>query len=138
MSTQPQEAIRAEVGGLRSIPVQAQVYVRLRHRLREVEQQLGHSRSEQLDENGEPKQVAERTVLESQAASLRAMIDAAEVVPIGSRVIIGSTVHVRPEGSQSLERYHIVIPTEADPAERKVSFDSPIGAAPSRLSPAAA
>lgn len=129
MSSQPREAARQDVTTPpRPVPMQAQVYVRLRHRLREIEAILSKLRADSLDEDGEPRHVAEHAVLKAQAASLRAIIDVAEVVPIGSRVIVGSTVHVRTE-DQSIECYEIVIPTEADPAAGKVSFDSPIGAA---------
>ncbi|MCA9846640.1 MAG: GreA/GreB family elongation factor [Dehalococcoidia bacterium] len=112
-----------------AIPMMAQVYVRLRHRLREVETQLEElARVELMDGDG-----AERTarcqMLESQAASLRAIVEHALVVPISARVIVGSTVHVRPEPDAPLERYEIVLPTESDPAARKVAFDSPIGRA---------
>lgn len=129
MSMQPGETRRESSTSTLEVPMQAQVYVRLRHRLREIETLLEQSLADRLDENGEPRQVAERAVLEAQAASLRAIAEAAQVVPIGSRAIIGSTVHVRPADDAPLERYEIVIPTEADPAARKVSFDSPIGAA---------
>ncbi|MCK9486006.1 MAG: GreA/GreB family elongation factor [Dehalococcoidia bacterium] len=129
MSMQSSEIRRESSTPTLDVPMQAQVYARLRNRLREVETLLEQSRADRLDENGEPRHVAERAVLESQAASLRAISKAAQVVPIGAHAIIGSTVHVSSAEGAAVERYEIVIPTEADPATRKVSFDSPIGAA---------
>ncbi len=127
MSTQSQ--VTPEVAAHQSIPMMAQVYVRLRHRLREVETQLESlSRSELLDGNG-TEALARRQTLESQAASLRSIMEYALVVPISARVIVGSTVHVRSEPDGPLERYEVVLPTESDPAERRVAFDSPIGRA---------
>lgn len=129
MSISPHETAPVEVTPDSAIPMMAQVYVRLRHRLREVETLLeDFGRSEIQDENGDDRQT-QRQVLESQANSLRSIVERAMVVPISARAIVGSIVHVRPGPDDSLERFEIVLPTESDPAARKVAFDSPIGRA---------
>lgn len=129
MSTSSREVTHPAVAADDQIPMMAQVYVRLRHRLREVETLLeGFGRSEIQDENGDDRQT-QRQVLESQATSLRSIVERALVVPISARAIVGSIVHVRPGEDDALERYEIVLPTESDPAARKVAFDSPIGRA---------
>lgn len=112
-----------------SIPMMAQVYVRLRHRLREVEtllEQLG--RGDAGDDHARDQQT-QRQVLEAQASSLRDIAERALVVPISPRAIVGSIVYVRAEADAPLERYEIVLSTESDPSLRKVAFDSPIGRA---------
>jgi len=112
-----------------AIPMQAQVYVRLRHRLREVETLLDQrSRGELVDETGDER-VATRQTLDAQATLLRDIAERAQVVPISSRAIVGSVVYTRASEDAPLERYEIVLPTESDPAEKKIAFDSPIGRA---------
>ncbi len=112
-----------------AIPMMAQVYVRLRHLLRDAEQQLQAMDGAQRDEDGAPKQATERSVLESRLASLRSVAEVAEAVAIGSRVIVGSTVYVRTGEDGPLEEYQLVLPTENDLAARKISFETPIGRA---------
>ncbi len=113
-----------------SIPMMAQVYARVRNRLREVEALL-RDQPQAVRAAGEDavEQRTEPNVLLAQATALRAVAERALVVPIGTRAIVGSTVEVCSGDDRPLERYEIVVPTEADPAERKVSFDSPIGSA---------
>lgn len=128
MSTQINPAV-SEAVAAQSIPMMAQVYVRLRHRLREVETLLDQVvRGELLDEAGDVR-VAPRQTLEMQAASLRDLAERAHVVPISARAIVGSLVSAQTEPDGPVEAYEIVLPTESDPAARKVAFDSPIGRA---------
>jgi len=129
MSTSSRQTIEPTAAPDNSIPMMAQVYVRLRHRLREVESLLDQlTRGELRDDNADERQT-QRQVLEAQANSLRAIADRAHVVAISPRAIVGSIVYVRPEADAPLERYEIVLATESDPATRKVAFDSPIGRA---------
>ncbi len=128
MSTQINPAV-SEAVAAQSIPMMAQVYVRLRHRLREVETLLDQVvRGELLDEAGDVR-VAPRQTLEMQAASLRDLAERAHVVPISARAIVGSLVSAQTEPGGPVEAYEIVLPTESNPAARKVAFDSPIGRA---------
>lgn len=115
-----------------AIPMMAQVYVRLRHRLREAEMQLQDWRAEEsprATEAAPPADAAERVMLEGRISILRDMVERAHVVPIGSGALVGSAVYVRSDEDEPLQRYEIVLSTEADPSAGKVSFDSPIGAA---------
>lgn len=126
-STSSRETAQQAVAPANAIPMMAQVYVRLRHRLREVEsliETLPHRDADGVDELQ-----TQRQVLEAQAAALRDIAARALVVPISARVIVGSIVHLRSEPDGSLERYEIVLPTESEPATKKVAFDSPIGRA---------
>lgn len=131
MSTEPREAIAAaEVASDFAIPMMAQVYVRLRNRLRQVEAQLaeqvGHADTEDDSNNDRQPQ---RQVSEAQVNALRSIVERALVVPISARAIVGSIVFVRSGPDTPLEQFEIVLPTETDPAARKVAFDSPIGSA---------
>ncbi len=106
----------------------AQVYARLRNRLRMLEAVLREPQVIRTGDDGD-EQRSEPKVLEAQARTLRSVTERAHVVPIGERTIVGSIVHVRASDASRLERYEIVVPTEADPLAGKVSFDSPIGRA---------
>jgi len=131
MSTEPGSTVfERPVEDANSVPMLAQVYARVRNRLREVEALL-RDQPQPVRVVGEDavEQRTEPNVLIAQAAALRAVAERALVVPISARAIVGSTVYVRTDEDAPLERYEIVVPTEADPAERKVSFDSPIGSA---------
>ena len=129
MSTSSRETVSSAVASGNAIPMMAQVYVRLRHRLREVESLLAQSGLGDLKDGNPEGRQTQRQVLEAQANSLRAMAERALVVPISPRAIVGSAVYARSEPEAPLERYEIVLPTESDPATRKVAFDSPIGRA---------
>lgn len=127
MSLLPQDISLAETVQGDSIPMMAQVYVRLRHRIRELEQQIERLQVEQaLDTSATTTELA---VLEAQAGVLRAIEERSVVMGIGARVIVGSTAYVRTESDRPLTAYEIVLSTEANPAAGKVSFDSPLGSA---------
>jgi len=129
MSIQPSAVITSATLDSEPIPMMAQVYARVRNRLRELEAILrDQPRVIRTGEDGD-EQRSEPKVIEAQAQTLRSVIARAHVVPISERAIVGSTVYVRTQSDSSLERYEIVVPTESDPPAGKVSFDSPIGQA---------
>jgi transcription elongation factor GreA len=75
----------------------------------------------------------EQAMLESKIAQLEEKLRAATVIDskdLGTDVVgVGSTVHVKDESSGKSEAYTIVGSAEANPAERKLSNESPVGKA---------
>ncbi len=75
----------------------------------------------------------EQAMLEKQIADLEEKLRSATVVDqrsvSGDTVSVGTTVHVKDQKSQKSVKYRIVGPTEANPAENKLSNESPVGKA---------
>src|SRR5919112_3567248 len=73
----------------------------------------------------------EQAMLESKIAQLEEKLRAATVIDarsVGTDVVsIGTTVHVKDQGTSRSETYTIVGSSEANPAERKLSNESPVG-----------
>jgi transcription elongation factor GreA len=75
----------------------------------------------------------EQAMLESKIAQLEEKLRAATVIDaraVGTDVVgIGTTVHVKDQANGRSETYTIVGSSEASPAERKLSNESPVGKA---------
>ncbi len=75
----------------------------------------------------------EQALLESRIAQLEERLRRASVVDKRAidteSVGVGVRVHVKDQKSGESRKFHIVGPTEADPAEEKLSHESPIGKA---------
>ncbi len=75
----------------------------------------------------------EQAMLEAKIAQLEEKLRAATVIDasdLGTDIVgVGSTVHVKDQGSGKSETYTIVGSAEANPAERKLSNESPVGKA---------
>jgi transcription elongation factor GreA len=75
----------------------------------------------------------EQAMLESKIAQLEEKLRAATVIDaraVGTDVVsIGTTVHVKDQRTSRSETYTIVGSSEASPAERKLSNESPVGKA---------
>jgi transcription elongation factor GreA len=70
----------------------------------------------------------EQAMLEARIASLEEKLRSATVIDQSDLVRVGSVVHVKDEGGKST-KYTIVGSAEADPAEAKLSNESPVGKA---------
>ena len=75
----------------------------------------------------------EQAMLEAKIAQLEEKLRAATVIDarkVGTDVVsIGTTVHVKDQATSRSETYTIVGSSEANPAERKLSNESPVGKA---------
>jgi transcription elongation factor GreA len=75
----------------------------------------------------------EQAMLEAKIAQLEEKLRAATVIDskdLGTDVVgIGSVVHVKDQGTGKSDTYTIVGSAEANPAERKLSNESPVGKA---------
>jgi transcription elongation factor GreA len=75
----------------------------------------------------------EQAMLEAKIAQLEERLRAATVIDAKDLptdiVAIGSTVHVKDQGNGKSETYTIVGSAEANPSERKLSNESPVGKA---------
>jgi transcription elongation factor GreA len=75
----------------------------------------------------------EQALLEQRIAQLEERLRRANVVDTKAvdteKVGVGVRVHVKDQKSGESRKFHIVGPTEADPAELKLSNESPIGKA---------
>jgi transcription elongation factor GreA len=75
----------------------------------------------------------EQAMLESKIAQLEEKLRAATVIDardVGTDVVsIGTTVHVKDQRTSRSETYTIVGSSEANPGERKLSNESPVGKA---------
>ncbi len=71
----------------------------------------------------------EQSFIEGKIAELEDIIKTSKVAEGGTSgvVVVGSTVKVHIEGSE--EEFHIVGAPEANPSERKISHESPLGSA---------
>jgi transcription elongation factor GreA len=75
----------------------------------------------------------EQAMLEAKIAALEEKLRAAQVIDskdLGTDVVgVGSIVHVKDQANGKSETYTIVGSAEANPAERKLSNESPVGKA---------
>lgn len=99
----------------------------------EVAQKLKEARSfGDLSENAEYDEAKnEQGILEATIAEMESTIANAEVVEDDSistnEIGVGSTIEIKRVGKDKIEKFKIVGTTEANPAEGKISDDSPIG-----------
>lgn len=105
------------------------------HKRREVAERIKTAREfGDISENSEYDDAKnEQAMLEARIAQLEDRIRAAKVVTKKSvskdTVQVGNIVHVKDEKTGKSQKFTIVGSAEADPAEMKVSNESPIGAA---------
>jgi transcription elongation factor GreA len=104
-------------------------------RRREVAQRIKEAREfGDISENSEYDDAKnEQAMLEARIASLEDKLRSASVIDASELdndvVRVGSLVHVKNEDSGKNETYAIVGSTEADPANKKLSNESPVGKA---------
>ncbi len=87
-----------------------------------------------LSENAAYKEAQEEAALnESQIQKLREKLASAEIIQDDSKkkgvARVGSIVKVQKQGQKQEHQFEIVDSDEADPAEGKISFSSPLGEA---------
>ena len=101
----------------------------------EVAQKLKEARSfGDLSENAEYDEAKnEQGILEATIAEMENTLANAEIVEdeyiSTNEVGVGSTIEIKRSDRDKIEKFKIVGSTEADPAEGKISDDSPIGKA---------
>jgi transcription elongation factor GreA len=88
-------------------------------------------------EGGELIENAEYEAAKNEQAFVEGKIKELEIILATSRIIdeasiegsiqVGATVELQEEGSKETEKYDIVGAAEADPAEGKISNESPLG-----------
>jgi len=104
-------------------------------RRREVAERIKEAREfGDISENAEYDDAKnEQAMLEAKIAQLEEKLRAATVIDarkVGTDVVsIGTTVHVKDQATSRSETYTIVGSSEANPAERKLSNESPVGKA---------
>ena len=104
-------------------------------RRREVAERIKEAREfGDISENSEYDDAKnEQALLERQIADLEEKLRSASVIDersVSTDVVsVGSVVHVKDQKSVESRKFQIVGPTEADPAEQKLSNESPIGKA---------
>ena len=102
---------------------------------REVAERIKEAREfGDISENSEYDDAKnEQMMLEARIAQLEEKLRSASVIATSdldkSVVMVGNTVHVKDEGSGKSIQYMIVGSTEADPANNKLSNESPVGKA---------
>jgi transcription elongation factor GreA len=87
-----------------------------------------------LSENAEYEDAKnEQAFIEGNIIRLETILSSAQIIENGSgkhdRVVVGVHVTVQEKGSSDKEVYHLVGSAEADPAEGKISVESPLGKA---------
>lgn len=101
----------------------------------EVAQKLKEARSfGDLSENAEYDEAKnEQGILEATIAEMQVTLENAEIVENDSistnEVGVGSTIEIKRVDKDKIEKFKIVGSTEANPAEGKISDESPIGKA---------
>ncbi len=101
----------------------------------EIAEKLKEARSfGDLSENAEYDEAKnEQAILEGEIQTMQMTLENAEVVEDESITVdeigIGSTIEIRRTDRDKIEKFRIVGSTEANPAEAKISDDSPIGKA---------
>jgi transcription elongation factor GreA len=104
-------------------------------RRREVAERIKEARSfGDISENSEYDDAKnEQAMLEKQIAELEDKLRGATVIDEGSVttdvVSVGVTVHVKDQKTEKSVKYRIVGSSEANPAENKLSNESPVGKA---------
>ena len=102
---------------------------------REVAERIKEAREfGDISENAEYDDAKnEQALLEQRIAQLEERLRRATVIDekdLGTdEVKVGSTVHVKDQKSGNSQKFHLVGSTEANPAEQKLSNESPIGRA---------
>lgn len=87
-----------------------------------------------LSENAEYEDAKnEQAFIEGNILRLESILSSAQIIENGNgkhdRVVVGVHVTVQEKGSSDKEVYHLVGSAEADPAEGKISVESPLGKA---------
>ncbi len=101
----------------------------------EIAEKLKEARSfGDLSENAEYDEAKnEQAILEGEIQTMQMTLENADVVEDESITVdeigIGSTIEIRRTDRDKIEKFRIVGSTEANPAEAKISDDSPIGKA---------
>lgn len=101
----------------------------------EIAEKLKEARSfGDLSENAEYDEAKnEQAILEGEIQTMQMTLENADVVEDDSITVdeigIGSTIEIRRTDRDKIEKFRIVGSTEANPAEAKISDDSPIGKA---------
>ncbi len=102
-------------------------------RRREVAERIKEAREfGDISENSEYDDAKnEQMMLEKQIAEIEERLRSARVIEEGSSdvVSVGSTVHVKDQKTEKSTKYRIVGSSEANPAEQKLSNESPVGKA---------
>jgi transcription elongation factor GreA len=102
-------------------------------RRREVAERIKEAREfGDISENSEYDDAKnEQMMLEKQIAEIEERLRGARVIEEGSSdvVSVGSTVHVKDQKTEKSTKYRIVGSSEANPAEQKLSNESPVGKA---------
>jgi transcription elongation factor GreA len=104
-------------------------------RRREVAERIKEAREfGDISENSEYDDAKnEQAMLERQIAELEEKVRSASVLDEGSvstdSVQVGTTVHVRDQATDKSQKFKIVGAPEANPAEAKLSYESPVGKA---------
>jgi transcription elongation factor GreA len=100
---------------------------------REVAERIKEAREfGDISENSEYDDAKnEQMMLEKQIAEIEERLRSARVIEEGSSdvVSVGSTVHVKDQKTDKSTKYRIVGSSEANPAEQKLSNESPVGKA---------
>ena len=102
---------------------------------REVAERIKEAREYgDISENSEYDDAKnEQAMLEKQIAELEERLRSATLIDEAAistdQVSVGSTVHVKDQGSGKSVKYRIVGSSEANPAEMKLSNESPVGKA---------
>lgn len=114
------------------VDVKAQLQEFKKVKMVEVAQRIQRARElGDLNENSEYDAALEQqTMVEGKIAELEEIIKNAQVikvVPKSDFVVIGSTVIIEMDGE--IDEFTIVGKTEADPSKKKISNESPVGAA---------
>ncbi|MFZ2593289.1 MAG: transcription elongation factor GreA [Minisyncoccia bacterium] len=85
-----------------------------------------------LSENAEYKEARDHQAdLEERITEIEEILASASIVSGHSKseVSVGSTVTIQKKGTKVSQEYHIVSPSEADTSTKKISYESPLGAA---------
>jgi transcription elongation factor GreA len=104
-------------------------------RRREVAERIKEAREfGDITENSEYDDAKnEQAMLEKQIADLEEKLRAARIIDEGAvsteAVAVGTTVHVKDQRTEKSVKYRIVGSAEANPAENKLSYESPVGKA---------
>jgi transcription elongation factor GreA len=102
-------------------------------RRREVAERIKEAREfGDISENSEYDDAKnEQMMLEKQIAEIEERLRSARVIEEGTSdvVSVGSTVHVKDQKTEKSTKYRIVGSSEANPAEQKLSNESPVGKA---------
>ena len=102
-------------------------------RRREVAERIKEAREfGDISENSEYDDAKnEQMMLEKQIAEIEDRLRSARVIEEGTSdvVSVGSTVHVKDQKTEKSTKYRIVGSSEANPAEQKLSNESPVGKA---------